>query len=92
MDCRNNPAACRCAQHHPGLSAYAPDQDRYLTALEACQPVRVQLSVLTMPDELPPIVPVCTGGYLCECPTCGEAKATARPRDIRQPWEARKAA
>lgn len=80
-----------CWQHAPGLLKHASDTKRYLAALEQCKPGRVQLSVLTMPEPIPLAEQPCTGGYLCECPSCNETKAAQRSRDVRQPWEAKAA-
>ena len=33
MNCPNEPAKCRCVQHHPGLSQYATNPAAYLVAL-----------------------------------------------------------
>lgn len=85
MPCPGNTAdGCRCAEHHPGLLATSSDPD----ALEAfLAPLReTRLRVVTPGPELDD---PCDGTMLCGCKPCIKERVSRRPREVRQPWDAR---
>jgi hypothetical protein len=69
------------------FAAYAPDQAAMSAALDKIRDP-VVLSVVTMDI---PLEPSCDGGYLCSCRKC-MAEKVAPIKQVRQPWQTRRAA
>lgn len=84
-----------CEIHELGLAEYAQDPRAYARALRACQPTI--LRVLTMEgDRGINLAPPCDRDpMICDCAVHGAERVAAikrGPRDVAQPWEARRRA
>lgn len=79
-------SGCFCAQHHPGLAAYARDPEAYAAALKPLQPTR--LRIVTMPDEQVHD----PASMTCQCTDCQTERSQPRKRGEladHQPWHPR---